>query len=378
MSAVTSSTAAIAPLPGPPGARLAVPAAHVGLAVLAGTAWGLANTTGWWLAHGGDAPAQMAAHFVAEATLPLLLLAVLLAVADRATRARPHRAAPYAAAAVAAAVGGELLFRLLGPLVGLGMCHCTMDAWPPASRVANMLPDSLIVCGFATLGYRYRQRAGVRVARMRAAELERARLTREAQAARLQAMQACIEPQFLFDTLADALRLHTTEPVTATRLLDHLIVYLRAALPHLKEATSTVARECELARAYLDILRTRGGGRPAFDVVVDAAVRDARLPPMLLLPLLGYAAAATGHDGAAVESLAIRAEAARSRLSITLTAAGPVRAPAGDAGDAVASVQQRLRTLYGSAAKLATGVADTGALRITMELPDEGADGDRR
>ncbi|MBK9114249.1 MAG: histidine kinase [Betaproteobacteria bacterium] len=378
MSASPPSAAAIAAASGPPATRLAVPAAHVGLAVLAGAAWGLANTTGWWLAHGGNAPARMAAHFVAEATLPLLLLAVLLAVADRATRAHPHRAGPYAAAAVGAAVGGELLFRMLGPLLGLGACHCTMDQWPVVSRVANMLPDSLIICGFVTIGYRYRRRAGERVARVRAAELERARLTREAQASRLQAMQACIEPQFLFDTLADALRLHGTEPVTATRLLDHLIVYLRAALPHLKQTTSTVARECELAGAYLDILRTRGGGRPAFDVAVDAAVRDARLPPMLLLPLLGYAAAATGHDGAPAEAVEMRAAADGPRLAITLTVAGPARAPAGDAGDAVASVQQRLRALYGTAAKLATGVTATGALRITMELPDEGADGDRR
>lgn len=378
MSASSPSATAISLEAARPAAGLHVPAAHVGLALLGGAAWGLANALGWWLAHGSGAPARTAAHFVLEATLPLLLLAAGLAVADRATHAHPRRIAPYAAAVVFAAIGGELLFRALGPLVGLGSCACTMDQWPVVSRVANMLPDSLIICGFVTIGYRYRRRAGERVARVRAAELERARLTRETQASRLQAMQACIEPQFLFDTLADALRLHGTEPLTATRLLDHLIVYLRAALPHLQQTTSTVARECELATAYLDILRVRGDGRPAFDVAVDAAVRDARLPPMLLLPLLGYAVAATRHDGAPAEAVEMRAAADGPRLAITLTVAGPARAPAGDAGDAVASVQQRLRALYGTAAKLATGVTATGALRITMELPDEGADGDRR
>src|SRR5690606_7880580 len=119
------------------------------------------------------------AHFVLEATLPLVVLAAGIAAADRVTPNRPHRVAPYAAAAIGAAVAGELLFRLVAPLVGLGACACTMDDWPPASRTANMLPDSIIICGFVTIGYRYRRRAGERVARVRAAELTRARLTRE-------------------------------------------------------------------------------------------------------------------------------------------------------------------------------------------------------
>ncbi len=359
-------------------AGLRVPAAHLALAVLLGLAWGLANTLGWWLAHGSAAPARMAAHFVLEATLPLLLLAAGLAAADRAAQARPRGVAPYVAAVVVAAFGGELLFRVLAPLVGLATCACTMDEWPPVSRVANMLPDSLVICGFVAVGYRYRQRAGERVARVRAAELERARLVRQAQESRLQAMQACIEPQFLFDTLAGVLRLHAADPPTATRLLDHLIVYLRAALPHLGQTTSTVAKECELATAWLDILRSRGNGRPAFDVAVDATARDAHLPPMLLLPLLGAAVAAVGTGDTGADRVGIAVDVAGATLRIALTATGAVRQPAGAGADPVAGVQQRLHALYGGAARLTVGTDVDGAFRLAMELPHEDTDGDRR
>ncbi|MFO1314496.1 MAG: histidine kinase [Burkholderiales bacterium] len=379
MNAAPSVSPATA-LPGVPRrvAGVRVPAAHVALAVLLGVAWGLANALGWWLAHGSAAPARMAAHFVLEATLPLLLLAVGLAVADRAAPARPRGVAPYVAAVAAAALGGELLFRVLGPLVGLGPCACTMDEWPPVSRVANMLPDSLVICGFVAVGYRYRNRAGERLARVRAAELERARLVRQAQESRLQAMQACIEPQFLFDTLADVLRLHASDPPTATRLLDHLIVYLRAALPHLGRTTSTVAKECELATAYLDILRARGNGRPAFAVEVDAAARAARLPPMLLLPLLGAAVAAARQDGEAAGRVELSVDIEGATLRIEVTATGAVRTPAGAGDDPVAGVQQRLRALYGGAARLTVGAGADGAFRLAMELPHEDTDGDRR
>ena len=63
--------------------------------------------------------------------------------------------------------------------------------------------------------------------------LDRARIERQTQESRLQAMQATIEPEFLFDTLAHVESLQASDPKGAARMLDDLIVYLRAALPQL-------------------------------------------------------------------------------------------------------------------------------------------------
>ena len=348
----------------------AVPPRHLAIAAALAVAWGCVNALGWWLGNGSADPARMTAVFIYEALLPMLMLACALAAADAVTRDAPDRLFPYAAAAIAAALGGELLFRATAPWLGMGACACSMDPWPVAARSANMLPDSLIVCGFVTAGYRYWRRAAARTARAHAAELEHARVTRQTQESRLQAMQACIEPQFLFETLGDVDRLHASDARTAVRLLDDLIVYLRAALPHLKESTSTVAKESELATAYLNIQRLRRGGRPAFRIDVGADAHDARMPPMLLLPLIGHATT-LAHDGAAtIDPLTIRIEVTGALLRVTLRAGGRAFAADGPGGAVVAGVRDRLRGLYGGAAHLAVAANENG---ITMEFPHEPA-----
>ena len=90
-------------------------------------------------------------------------------------------------------------------------------------------------------------------------------------------MQAQVEPHFLFNTLASVQYLTETDPPQASRLLGHLLAYLRAALPQLRSRATTLGQEVELAEAYLEILQMRMGPRLAFGVdVPDDAARDIR------------------------------------------------------------------------------------------------------
>jgi len=346
----------------------AVPARHLAIAASLAFAWGCVNALGWWLGSGSADPLRMTAHFVVEALLPMLLLACALAAADAVTRDAPDRVMPYAAGAIAAALLGEAVFRATSPWLGLGACACSMDPWPAGARTANMLPDSLLVCGFVAAGYRYWRRAAQRTARANAAELEHARVMRQTQESRLQAMQACIEPRFLFETLGDVDRLHAADARTAVRLLDDLIVYLRAALPHLKESTSTVAKESELATAYLNIQRLRRGGWPAFRIDVAADAHDARMPPMLLLPLIGHAAAPGKTAAPTLDPLTIRIDVAGAMLRMTLRAGGGAFAPDGPGGAVVAGGRGRLSGRFAGAARVAVDEDQHG---ITMEFPHE-------
>lgn len=359
----------------------AIPVAHFAIAFALGTGWGLANALGWWL--GGDSAVtpMTAAHFVYEGLWPMLLLVLAIGIADAWTGDDTDRSLPYVAAAVGAALVGEFLFFVTTPLVGLDACHCRMDRWPDGARIANMLPDSLIICGFVTAGYLYRRRAAQRGARLHGAQVERVRLLRKTQESRLQAMQACIEPEFLFDTLAEVQRLHATEPKTALRLLDELIVYLRAALPHLRESTSVVARECELARAYLDIHRMRGGGQLQFTLDADADAADASMPPMVLLPLVDHALVsmrAAGVNGAMRDALHLTASRDGPRLRIRLQAGDGVFGDSGVGAEALAGVRERLRKLYGDAASLVLSADDQRTTSLTLEIPYEPTHGHPR
>lgn len=351
----------------------AIPARHVVVAMSLGLVWGLANALGWFLGGGTTDVRLTTAHFVYETELPMLLLLLGIAVADAVTRAGPRRLGPYAVAAVTAALGGELLFVLTAPLLGLATCSCTMDSWADGARSANMLPDSLLICGFVTAGYCYRRRALTRTARLRSAQRERAQLTRRMLESRLQAMQACIEPQFLFDTLSQVGRLHATDAKAADRMLNELIVYLRAALPHLKETTSTLEKECELAFAYVNIQKLRHPDRLSFACEVAAGIRDARMPPMVLLPLIADAI----HDGLETTSLhsevRIGIDRVGDKLRLALRQSGvgirhgrPVHA-------AIASIRERLQALYGDAAQLDLGTGD-GETVVVIEIPYERAD----
>jgi hypothetical protein len=101
------------------------------------------------------------------------------------------------------------------------------------------------------------------LARSALADAECRRETLQAQMveARLSALQAQIEPHFLFNTLANVKRLYETAPSRGREMLASLIGYLRAALPSMRQSGSTVARELDLARSYLTILKMRMGDR---------------------------------------------------------------------------------------------------------------------
>lgn len=355
-----------------------IPAAHFVLAATLGLAWGFANALGWWLGNGFSNAAHLIAYSSYGALLPMFLLVFGLAAADAATRAQPERLVPYALAAIAAAVLGEFLFILTAPLFGFASCNCAMDRWATGARSANMLPDSLLICGFVTAGYRYWRRTVTRVTLLNVVELEGARLTRQTQESRLQAMQACIEPQFLFDTLAEVARLHAADPRTAIRLLDDLIVYLRAALPHLKETTSTVAKECQLATAYLNIQRLSRPELPAFEIAIDADAHDANLPAMLLLPFLSHIFGTRTESIAAHDPLCIRVEIAGSMLRITIRTGANVFLHDGPGRELVGGIRDRLRSLYGSAARLEIGADGESGNSISMEFPRERTDSNPR
>ena len=344
--------------------RIVVPPAHLVLAVAFAFAWGLANVLGWWLGHASLDVARTSAHFVYEALLPMLLLAVGLGIADAYAAGDDSAIAPYAIAAVTAAIVGEILFTATSPLIGLAKCGCSMDRWPPGARSANMLPDSLLICGFIAAGYRYRRRSSARLGRLNARELERAQLVRRTQESRLQAMQACIEPQFLFDTLAAVDRMHATDPATAARLIDELIIYLRAALPHLRESASSVAKEAGLAHAWINIQRLRNGKGPAFDMDLGAAAGSAEMPPMVLLPLVDYAFASVADQGTL--SIAVRANDGILRFEVATSGGTRDASTAADAK--LAALRERLDTLYGGAARLSIG-SRADANVVTLEIP---------
>ena len=218
--------------------------------------------------------------------------------------------------------------------------------------------------------------AGARAqAALARAEADRHLLSKQAIEAELKLMQAQVEPHFLFNTLASVQFLTETDPPAANRLLGHLIAYLRAALPQLRASSTTLGKEVELARAYLNILNTRMGDRLAFAIEVPDRLREQPLPPNLLISLVENAikhGIEPAADGGAVR-LTARESDGRLVVEVADTGRGLAAASAASAGTGVglANVRERLAALYGARARFTLAPQEPRGACARLEIPIE-------
>jgi two-component sensor histidine kinase len=117
-------------------------------------------------------------------------------------------------------------------------------------------------------------------------DVERSELERSARNARLRLLQAQVEPHFLFNTLANVQALVDAGSPQASKVLTSLIAYLRAAVPRMHEAATTLGDELELVRAYLELMQMRMPDRLQFALRIDPEAKSVQCPPMTLLTLV--------------------------------------------------------------------------------------------
>jgi LytS/YehU family sensor histidine kinase len=208
------------------------------------------------------------------------------------------------------------------------------------------------------------------------AEAERHRLARHALESELKLMQAQIEPHFLFNTLASVQYLTETDPPRASRMLDHLIAYLRAALPQLRSNSTTLGQEAGLAEAYLNILAMRMGERLSFGIDVPSELAAHPFPPTMLVSIVENAVKHGLEAEAAGGRITIAAARNGDRLAVTVTDNGRgVAEPSPSPGQGVglANVRERLAALYGDRARFDLDSGSPSGARATIEIPFEPA-----
>ena len=221
---------------------------------------------------------------------------------------------------------------------------------------------SLFAFLFIAAAQNIRQRSATQRAVL-AAQRAQASIAREVLEARLIAMQAQVEPQFLFDSLVDIEKLYRKDPSQAADDLDRLINYLRVALPRMRESGSTIEAEIDLVKAYLAVVTSLHAGRPALHVTLPEECRVARFYPMLFLPLVQRAV----RQPSGIPPASIRMGI--SRIDDEVVTVLRFDDPAGCADDAeLVRVRERLAGLYGGAASLQCTERD-GMVQLTMRVP---------
>ena len=197
--------------------------------------------------------------------------------------------------------------------------------------------------------------------------------TPAATAARLTELQSRIRPHFLFNTLNSAIALVREEPAKAESLLEDLSDLFRHALVEQGEAV-TLAEEITLARRYLAIEEVRFGKRLQVQWNLDPRTNNARLPPLLLQPLVENAVKHGVEPSARGGKLRVLTELRGSRVVVRITNTLPPSHIKNDAprghGIALANVRARLALLHDVQGEFTAGVQD-GLYQVRITLPVE-------
>ena len=262
--------------------------------------------------------------------------------------------AAFMAACLAAALAGILTAGRITILIEQGVAYSAGTAHLYAFIFSLII--ALLYFAHLRRSREHEQAA----ARLAAAQMAQRDARRRIVEARLQEMQARIDPRLLFEMLDTVRRLYERNVAQGERFLDELIAFLRAALPRLRTASSSLTREVELARAYVKLkaLADAAGLAMTIDVAPDAM--HARFPPGVLLPLLDTA---VGCDAYPLRLTATRA-GDECRMVLTLGAA-PSKA-------SLSRVHSLLMELYGAAGKLEIESA-SGVINVIVKVPYEHA-----
>ncbi|MDF1503187.1 histidine kinase [Roseisolibacter sp. H3M3-2] len=248
------------------------------------------------------------------------------------------------------------------------------DRAAPQRRMANVFADAtvylwVVLALHARLYWR----------RLRAQEVEGARLAQRLAETQLMALRAQLQPHFLFNTLNAISALIRDEPEVADRMLTRLADLLRAVLEPPPGDEHALSDELTVLERYLEIMGLRFGPRLAVEISVAPDVRHARVPWLVLQPLVENAL----EHGAGARRGPVRVRVTASRgvsadgadallLAVCDDGPGPRASQPGPrrgTGIGLDNTRRRLAQLHGERASLVLEALPEGGACARLTLP---------
>ncbi len=237
----------------------------------------------------------------------------------------------------------------------------------------------LWVVASAIIKFTYKGQKQAEVKAAQATETAEAEsLKRQVVEARMAAMQAQVEPHFLFNTLASIDHLIETDPARASVMQKNLIALLRASMPTMREASGNGAggardlgREMAVIRPYLEILKVRMEERLSTQIAVTDGLLSAEFPPMMIQTLVENAIKHGLEPKPEGGHLRVAAEIVHGKLQVTVadTGLGFGKAATAGTGVGLANIRERLQMLYGPKASLTVTENQPSGTVVTVTVP---------
>ena len=204
-----------------------------------------------------------------------------------------------------------------------------------------------------------------------------------ARAAQVRALRYQVNPHFLFNTLNSLSSLvMSSRPQEAEEMILKLSTFFRSSLSLDPSADVTLAEEIALQSLYLDIERVRFPKRLKVEIDVPTDLENARLPALILQPVvenaIKYGVSPT-RDKVVLRIVA--REAGPGRFTVEVSNSGKTASrnvsddPPHGTGVGLGNVCERLAARFGKAAQCEYGALDGGGYRVVMTLPLDRADG---
>lgn len=185
----------------------------------------------------------------------------------------------------------------------------------------------------------------------------------------LRLLQAQIEPHFLFNTLSNILSLLETDLKKGQDMLVDLIHYLRTSLKKTREETTTIGKEMDMIRAYLNIFKVRMEDRLNYRIEMPDSLKELPFPPMLIQPLVENAVKHGLEPKIEGGEVSIRGEEDGGVLRLEIADTGVGMYKGGASGLGLSNIRERLMSLYGDKGRLILAENMPSGLKAVIEVP---------
>jgi signal transduction histidine kinase len=204
---------------------------------------------------------------------------------------------------------------------------------------------------------------------------EQAEVATEAQGhatrAQLSALQAQLNPHFLFNALNTVAALVRTNPPAAEETVGNLAQVLRRTLERSRRTLATLDDEVDYLEAYLSVEKERFGDRLTVEWSIDPSTRALKIPPMTLQPLVENSLKHGIGGQLQGGTLTIRSAIEAGSLLLEVADDGAGFLPHFREGTGLRNLRERLEALYGGESKLHVDREATGA-SVTVRIPTNG------
>jgi len=221
----------------------------------------------------------------------------------------------------------------------------------------------------AVLYFTLKANAEHMAAELKQKELNEERLTRLKMKAELEALQAKINPHFLFNALNSIASLISENPKAAESTVEKLSELFRYTLKDANKSTVTIGEELEIVRTYLEIEKVRFGDRLQYTINYDGSVLDLRVPALIIQPLvensIKHGIANTIQGGSIL--IDVRKNETTCRIMVQDNGKG-FQADTRENGFGLRSIQERLNYMYNDKATLEIIRGNPTQIIITLPL----------